>query len=233
MTDRRPAGSLAHSEIQDRVEFAASLAQGLDAMHRFMHAAREWSLAATIDGCSLYPEGDLPYAFQAASQYERPRDFQQSLFDMLRVIFDPDPPGTFLLNGNYGLLLDAVPVTPFRLVYLSEIGRPGESVADLKERVLDARCVALGLDGGIGPLFGAVCVGQGSLFQQARVCLPLFGAGFSVTQALGEIAREAGIAVFPDTVDSPGCHMGFAIDPALGDRARVSLWRFCGRAAVH
>lgn len=233
MTDRRPTGSLTHGEIQDRAEFAASLTQSVDALHRFMHAAREWSLPATIDGRSLYPEGDLPYSFQAASQYERPREFQQSLLDLLRVIFDPDPPGTFLLNGNPGLLLEAVPATPFRLAYLSEIGEPGESVAALKARVLDARVVALGLDRGIGPLFGAVCVGQGSLLQQARLCLPLFDAGFSVAQALGEVAREAGRAVFSDTVESPGCHLGLALDPALGGRARVSLWRFCSLAAVH
>ena len=64
-------------EVPDREEFAASLAQSLDALHRFVHAAREWTLPPVVNGCERYPEGELPYSFQAAWQYQRPQEFQQ------------------------------------------------------------------------------------------------------------------------------------------------------------
>ena len=212
MKKHRRAYEQPHGEVQDRAEFADSLAHMFAGMHRFIHAAREWTLPATIDGNSLYNEGETPLAFQAAWQYERPQEFQQSLMDILRVVFDPNPPGTFMLNANYGLLEEAVPDTPFRLAYLSELGRPGESVQALKSRAIDPRCQALGFEQGIGPMFGT-----------------LFDAGFSVKQALSGMAQELGAAAVDPASDGPICHLGYSIDPALADRFRVSLWRFVPR----
>ena len=223
-------------EVPDREEFAASLAQSLDALHRFVHAAREWTLPPVVNGCERYPEGELPYSFQAAWQYQRPQEFQQSLLDFLRVCFEPEAPGSLLLNGNQGLLLEALPTQPFRLAYLSETGRPGETLAELKMRVLDRRCAELGLDRGLGPLFGAICWGQGSLLQRLAATQTLFAAGFSADQWLGTWAAQIQGEASVETTGGPICHLchlGYAIDGALGDRVRVSLWRFGGRAEVH
>ena len=229
MKKHRRAYEQPHGEVQDRAEFADSLAHMFAGMHRFIHAAREWTLPATIDGNSLYDEGTTPLTFQAAWQYERPQEFQQSLMDILRVVFDPNPPGTFMLNANYGLLEEAVPDTPFRLAYLSELGRPGESVQALKSRAIDPRCQALGFEQGIGPMFGTLCAGQGSVVHLVRDYAALFDAGFSVKQALSGMAQELGAAAVDPASDGPICHLGYSIDPALADRFRVSLWRFVPR----
>ena len=39
-------------------------------------------------------DSDKPL-FGVSSQFDRPNEFLQTLLDMLRVFFEPDPPGTF------------------------------------------------------------------------------------------------------------------------------------------
>lgn len=59
--------------------------------------------------------------FQVSSKYERPREFFQCMLDMIRIVFEPSPPGTMLLNANPCFIFDAIQQSQFRLGYLSEI----------------------------------------------------------------------------------------------------------------
>lgn len=44
-------------------------------------------------------DNDKPL-FGVSGQFDRPNEFLQTLLDMVRVFFEPDPPGTFFLNAN-------------------------------------------------------------------------------------------------------------------------------------
>ena len=91
----------------------------------------------------------------------------------------------------------------------------------------------LGLDRGLGPLFGAICWGEGSLLQRLAATQTLFSAGLTAAQWLGTWAAEIQGEASVETTGEPICHLGYAIDGALGDRVRVSLWRFCAPPLVH
>ena len=65
------------------------------------------------------PDDDDKPLFGVSSQFDRPNEFLQTLLDMLRVFFEPDPPGTVFLNANPCFLYDAMPEKPVQLGYAS------------------------------------------------------------------------------------------------------------------
>lgn len=60
---------------------------------------------------------DWKCLFEASGQFNRPNDFLQCLLDMLRIMFEPEPPGTFYLNANPDFIYEEIDGAPFRLGY--------------------------------------------------------------------------------------------------------------------
>jgi hypothetical protein len=124
-------------------------------------------------------------------------------------------------------MLEGIPARPFRLAYLSGISEPGETVAEFKARVIDGCCSEFGLDQhGPCPLFVVICAGQGSTVALSRGCSQLFNAGYSIEGVLRMLGAACRDDDDPASPAGPGCHLGYSIDPALGDRLRISMWRF-------
>lgn len=167
--------------------------------------------------------------FELASSRDRPLDFLQCLLDLLRVLYEPDPPGSLDLNSNWDLVAEAVPRDEFRLGYVTVTGAPGQQLADLVGGELASRLTALGyVDQARLATFVCVSVGTDLWKQSVTVAgeaNQLFHAGWSVTafsEALnGQVADDGSAFATPSTLS------GVALDPALApNQVRISLWMF-------
>ena len=86
--------------IQNPAGFAEKLGLLMQTTHELIEICREHELAPySENGCMHYEPGGVKCSFQAAGQFDRPDEFLASLLDMIRVNFEPDPLGTFLLNS--------------------------------------------------------------------------------------------------------------------------------------
>ena len=107
--------------IIEPVVFGEQLGKIFAAIYGLFERTRENTLLAKEDGIIRYFEEDGKCLFQVAGQFKRPGDFLQCLLDMLRIMFEPNPPGTWLLNSNPDFILEEI---------RGEIGR-----ASCRERV--------------------------------------------------------------------------------------------------
>ncbi|MDG4597566.1 MAG: hypothetical protein P9F75_18085 [Candidatus Contendobacter sp.] len=172
-------------------------------------------------------DNDKPL-FGVSSQFDRPNEFLQTLLDMLRVFFEPDPPGTFFLNANPCFLYDAMPDKPVQLGYASVLGDPGESFSAMLDEKIFPRLAALGYQQEtFSNGFFAICRGPDrggrikfgdELLCEAAMALQ---ANISVDEAWGGL--YSAIEGKPRGFPKQNC-AGISFDESLGDRLRVSVW---------
>ena len=172
-------------------------------------------------------DNDKPL-FGVSSQFDRPNEFLQTLLDMLRVFFEPDPPGTFFLNANPCFLYEALSDKPVQLGYASVLGDPGESFSAMLDQKIFPRLTELGYPKeAYSSAFFTICRGPGrggrikfgdDLLCEATMALQ---ANISVDKAWGGLysAIEGESPAFSQR----NC-VGISFDESLNDRLRVSVW---------
>lgn len=171
---------------------------------------------------------DWKCLFEASGQFKRPNDFLQCLLDMVRIMFEPDPPGTFFLNANPDFIYEEICTTPFRLGYVTALSEPHESIDKFNKRKLEPLIQEYGYDSNsIFATYVFVTHGKSSM-SQIRGIVKFFDSGFSVDNALqsfANIIKEDG-----EISKRNRSYAGFSTDEALGDRVRVSMWLFMHKA---
>ena len=217
------------SKFEDHCQESAMLNNPkvfVDALRKVVEGLYEvFDLAAE---CPYDPDDDDKPLFGVSSQFDRPNEFLQTLLDMLRVFFEPDPPGTFFLNANPGFLYDAMPDKPVQLGYASILGDPGESFSAMLDEKIFPRLAALGYQQETcSSGFFAICRGPDrggrikfgdDLLYEATMALK---ANISVDEAWGGLysAIEGESPAFSQR----NC-VGISFDESLSDRLRVSVW---------
>ena len=172
-------------------------------------------------------DNDKPL-FGVSSQFDRPNEFLQTLLDMLRVFFEPDPPGTFFLNANPCFLYEVLSDKPVQLGYASVLSDPGESFSSMLNEKIFPRLAELGYQReACSSAFFAICRGpdrggrikfNDDLLNEAAVVLE---ANISVAEAWGGL--YSAIEGEPRGFPKQNC-AGISFDESLGDRLRVSVW---------
>lgn len=192
------------------------------------------SLVGSLNGLYATTSRGAPgrLCFELAGSRDRPLEFLQCLMDLVRVLYEPEPPGSLDLNSNWDLVSEAVPLDGFRLGYVSVTGLPGQSLQAMVGREFASRLAALGYVDQ-APLATFICVSVGAELWRRNVSVVgeanrLFDAGWSVSacaDAIKAVAADDGI------VDTPATLAGVALDPALApSQVRVSVWMFLPRA---
>ena len=173
------------------------------------------------------PEGGINelLCFELVARHERPVELLQTLLDLVRVLYEPQPPGSMLLNSNWDLVSLAVPDTPFRLGYASVTGTPGQPIEDLVDSTLLPRLEALGYARGRRATFISVAAGARQWEGRIRTLgyvSKRFAAGFTTDMAFDAIAETAaGREGWRPPAGS--AHAGICQDPGLDqDQLRIS-----------
>jgi hypothetical protein len=171
---------------------------------------------------------DWKCLFEASGQFKRPNDFLQCLLDMLRIMFEPEPPGTFYLNANPDFIYEEIDGAPFRLGYLTAISEPHEPIAQFYKRKLAPLIEEYGyFSNSIFATYVFVTKGAFSRDHIGKV-VRFFDAGFSVDDVLQSFANiikdDGGVS------KRNRSYAGFSTDEALGDRMRISMWLFMYKA---
>lgn len=228
--------------VPDPEALGTQLDKTFDAIHGLIHILREKTLRSKSSGCEIFDAKSGPCAFQVSSQYERPKEFLQTLLDLIRIMFEPNPPGTLELNSNLGFLLEEIGKVPFRLGYLTAISNPGESAVDLQHRVIAPQMKALGYaDPTPVATYLMVTYGQADYKERyaiKRQLIEMYRPGLRLDELVhrfSEVAQQGHVATAPETGRA---HMGSSCDAALGpDRFRLSMWLFLplspGGGSVH
>ncbi|MEC8859908.1 MAG: hypothetical protein VYE29_07880 [Pseudomonadota bacterium] len=163
---------------------------------------------------------DYKTAFHASGQYDRPDEFLQCVLDLMRVIFEPHPLGTFFLNANFDFLTDAITEKSKRLGYLSVVSDEGESIESLWDSQIAPRMDELGYSVDDSTLF-IMCTTGHERYDLDLMCevADFFDAGFTVDEAFSLISSE--INETPHT--SKAVSAGYSTDKVLHSRLRLSL----------
>ena len=207
--------SAAVQPISQPSEFAESFQDLILATHRLLHS------------CTA-PAGAVSQAlcFETAQRLEQPIGFLQTLSDLLKVVFEPDPPGSMLLNSNWDLIVAGIPQERFRLAHLTVTSSPGQGLDDLLKSAVEPRLTALGYfeEEYLG-IFIAVCLPLEDTAMPALSAVQrFFRAGFSVESAIGAIRA---VAAAEDEMPRPYAHAGVTRDTTLlPGQVRISVWCF-------
>ena len=164
---------------------------------------------------------DYKTAFHASGQYDRPDEFLQCLLDMVRVMFEPYPLGTFFLNANLDFLTDAISGKSGRLGYLSAISEEGESIQSFWESTIGPRLKSLGYTVCDSAVFAMCSTGPDRYnLELISEVGDFLGSNFSVDDAISLMKSDV-----QQTPSEPrGVYAGYSPDSALGTRLRLSLW---------
>ena len=189
-------------------EFKDRLQEVMSALFRLMDTAKEREAGL-----------EQKTGFEASGQFERPHEFLQSLLDMARVSFEPEPPGTFFLNSNMDFLYDGIPSAPFRLGYASVLSEAGEPFAGFWKGNVALHIAKCGYDlDKATALYAAVTTGNeryGTEF--ITEVSAVLDCGFSASEALDLLASGN---------TEKTVHAGYCLDDAIGKRIRLSIWFF-------
>lgn len=163
-----------------------------------------------------------------SSQFDRPDEFLQTLLDMMRIFFEPDPPGTLYLNANPCFLYEALSDKSIQLGYASILGDPGESFSSMLHEKIFPRLEELGYrQDTYASAYFAICRGPGQggkiKFGDDLICESTMAlrANISVDAAwegLYSAIKEESPAFVQRN------YVGLSFDQSLGDRLRVSIW---------
>jgi hypothetical protein len=181
---------------------------------------------------------DSRFGFNVVGKQQRPAEFVQCWLDLVRVQFEPNPPGTMFLNSNWDLIASAVPNAPFQLAYISLTGSAEGGAEALVRSGFALKLTELGC-----PLseshacFVALCVGHELFARRMMVTRDLhrvLGAGFTVDRALEAISGVASGQETDLTGADRQVHAGVALDPHLPEGVmRISAWLFMPQRRTH
>ncbi|MES2979770.1 MAG: hypothetical protein V4731_15205 [Pseudomonadota bacterium] len=180
-------------------------------------------------------EGDDRFGFSVTGRQQRPAEFLQAWLDLMRVTFEPSPPGTMFLNSNWDFVSANVPAGPFALGYLSVLGEEGEDVAVVAQRCIGSRMRELGYGfERAQATFVSVVFGEQLRGRKLRVCRQaqeVFGGGFRLEAAMAAIES---VALGQGYEASAGdVFVGTAYDASIpADRLRISVWMYSEISAV-
>lgn len=197
----------------------------IENLYELFELTRENELISIVDEVELNSKGTEKLCFEVASQFNRPHEFFQALLDVIRIIFEPNIMSTTILNSNPCLLFEEIPVTPFRLGYLSSVSEEDEALSDFYARVIKTQMSETGFDAeSAGALFIMITVGcKYYKIKFMRESVKFFDAGMSIDTLMGNIS-----AIIQDRKfeKSGGAVIGFSEDAALRGKIRISMWMF-------
>ena len=214
------------SEFRDPPAFAEQLFAIMQGVATLMELAPEPPAPDVSPGPFDSILSELPPpTFDLAKRFARPHEFLQCVLDMVRVNFEPNPPGTLFLNSNLDFLLQGIPSEPFRLGHVSLTGEADDdSPAFWRGQVVPKLQRCGYAVGAASALYAVVSTAPDKLSMRLIVdVLETLDAGFTADEALGLMAGHLPAAEDALRVDS---YAGFCYDEALGDRLRLSLWLF-------
>lgn len=204
--------------------FAAALEDMVTALQALLSSCGSIEAAQPLLSVDALGVGQEP-CFEATRRIGNSAEFFQTLADLLRVVFEPNPPGSMFLNSNWDLLTAGVPKEPCRLYFVSAVSAPGESLSATLVQRIAPRLPPDALRTPGTSSYLALCLPPGSRTATALKLVQTFiGAGFAP-----EAALEALNAVAAGAQDAklPAAHAGVAYDPMLlPDQHRVSVWCF-------
>jgi len=212
--------------VTDTKQFSKALQNVMDAVYTLLELTREYDLKPiSEDGVMVYCEESGKCGFQASSQYERPSEFLQTLLDMIRVQYDPNPMGTFFLNSNIGFMYEEMPEGPFQLAYASLVSREDQSFSSFFANDMSPYLEQCGYEAeNITAMFAVASTGHER--YKMKFVSEISGtlkSGFSVDEALGLMASSIDSSVSKPKKQT---YAGYCLDPELGTRIRLSLWCF-------
>ena len=216
---------MAHAIINPS-DFFDSFNKIMQSLYNNFELCREKELQQYENGCRSYDEESGKCAFQVAGQFDRPREFLDALIDIIRVIYDPHPLGTLLLNSNPAFIREAIPHFPFTLGYVSVIGSSDESFESMWRRKVTSELANNNYD--LGKVSTAFIVVAGSSkrngFELLEDVFRVTQSGFSIDEVLHLFAAASNIIT--DKPKIKDIYAGTVFDEGLDNRLRISLWLF-------
>jgi len=214
--------------IREPIQFSNKLTQLLATMYDLFELTREKEDLPSVINGGLNTDGSIndKCFFQVSNQYERPANFLDCLLDFIRVMFGPNPLGTFFLNSNPEFIVNAMPKVPFNLGYITAISQPNESIDQFYKREIAFQLKDNNyLIESASACFVMVSVNSEKYsYNNLGVdVLNFFNSGFTA-----KIVLEGFIAAIEDQEYKPpsNTHVGFSIDNSLRDEMRLSMWLF-------
>ena len=207
------------------VVFRKQLENVFAAIFGLFEKTREHTLSAEQDGVIRYLEEDGKSLFQVAGQFKRPGDFLQCLLDMLRIMYEPNPPGTWLLNSNPNFLLEEITGSGFQLGYVTGVSAANEPISDFYSRVIEPQILENKyLLGTAFATYAFVTSGERWNMKKVSEISHYFDAGFSIDEAIQTLENSLkgeGVVSKRNRYFT-----GFSSDKALGSSMRLSMWIF-------
>ena len=163
--------------------------------------------------------------FQLTNQFARPEEFLQSLLDIIRVIFEPRPPGTFFLNSNLDFLTAGIPEGPFKFGYISLVSNAGQTFGDFWAETVTPYLNKHGYHLA-NTLSGYAVVSTDG--EHPRISF-VDHASTTLSSCFGEedvVDMTESFLEGEPRIPRKTIYSGFCIDPALDDKIRLSLWLF-------
>jgi hypothetical protein len=213
-----------YMNIIEPVLFGEQLGKIFAAIYGLFEQARENTLLAEEDGVIRYFEEGGKCLFQVAGQFKRPGDFLQCFLDMLRIMFEPNPPGTWLLNSNSDFILEEIGGNGFQLGYITGVSAPSEQLSDFYSRVIEPQMQenSYVLESAFAT-YAFITSGDKWTMKKVSEISSFFDSGFSVDDAVQTLANGMNGKGVSKRNRS---FAGFSSDKALGKSMRFSMWIF-------
>lgn len=214
--------------VTDTSAFAQQFYKVMDSIYDLMELAQEDQPEAPDPNSGIFTlpvEAKIP--FNVSGRYERPTEFLTSLLDIVRVNFEPNFFGTFLLNANMDFVQSHIPTHPFQLGYASITHEDIENL-DFEEfwnttvQAHLARCGYL-LSQANAAFVVVSTAGEHSGMKLIKKVAGAVTVGVTVDQALDSIASNIKHNKSEMTHDF---YTGFCIDESLANSLRLSIWMF-------
>ena len=214
------------NNIKSPRKFQQKLDEVMDGIYDLMELSKEHDLpAVSEDGVRCFDEEDGKTGFQVAGQFERPSEYLQTLLDIMRVQYEPNPLGTFFLNSNIGFILEQIPESSFQLGYISLTSKTDKSFSQFWDEDVMTYLDMCGYDiNKASAAYAVVSTGwQRYGYELSSEVSEKLDSGFSVEEGITLIS-----SVVNDDIEAPQKHIyaGFCPDEALGSQLRLSLWLF-------
>ncbi|SLM28794.1 hypothetical protein MTBBW1_1560003 [Desulfamplus magnetovallimortis] len=211
------------NNVKNTLKFAENMQSLVSGMYNIFESTFEKEFPQKTNDVTHYVESKC--CFQASDQYERPHEFLQSLLDILRVIYEPQPMGTFFFNSNPSFLLEAIPADPFQLAYGSFISKPNQNFKQFWSNDIFQKLQEYGYSMlYTTTLFVVVSTGNERYeLELISEVSEILDSGFSPEEAIGLIASEID-SEYP--MPEKEVYSGYCLVPELKDQLRVSLWMF-------
>ncbi len=210
--------------LTEPVVFGEQLRKIFSAIYGLFEQTRENTLLAEEDGVIRYSEEDGKCLFQVAGQFKRPGDFLQCLLDMLRIMFEPNPPGTWLLNSNPDFILEEIRGNGFQLGYITGVSAPNEQISDFYTRVIEPQMQenSYVLERAFAT-YAFITSGDKWTMKKVSEISHFFDSGFSIDDAVQTLGNSIKGKRFSKRNHR---YTGFSSDKALGQSMRISMWIF-------